>query len=162
MSKKNKKKKQSDQNKQVETKQLEPGKSKEELEAELEDIDSKLESIQKEIVIFNADIQKREKDLIPLKSKIESLENELKELNISGFSKIDTKPFNIQFPSTLLPKIGILYQNKSRDRFLTIQHWEDFEKGKEEANRLNAILCINKQQKKQIQKTDNEENSDVW
>ncbi len=101
------------------------------------------------------------KPLEEIKLSINSLTNELNNLSNSKFERIDLKPIPIQFPLTQLPSVGILYQNKKRERFLGIQFWEELESGKLEAKRLTSILCCNATQKNE-NISDNKNETAVW
>ena len=101
------------------------------------------------------------KPLEEIKLSINSLTNELNNLSNSKFERIDLKPIPIQFPLTQLPSVGILYQNKKRERFLGIQFWEELESGKLEAKRLTSILCCDATQKLE-NTTNNKNETEVW
>ena len=152
----NKIKKQADQ---IESEQKN---SEQEQGDELLKIDLQLESLQKEIETIIEEKEKKEKDLDSFLSIIKNSEKEINDIKSSNLSKIDSKSFDIQFPTTLLPKVGVLYQNKNRERFLTIENWEELEQGKVEAERLNAILCINNKSNSQTQTKVTKEDKTVW
>jgi hypothetical protein len=47
----------------------------------------------------------------------------------------------LSFPKEEPALVGTLY-NKENKRHLAIQYWEEYEKAKQEAERLNAVLCV--------------------
>jgi predicted nucleic acid-binding Zn-ribbon protein len=156
-------KKNSIENKINKQKEGEHKESEQELKEELKKIISNKESLQKEIQPITEEKGQKEKELDLLVSAIDKLKNELKDIENSNLSKIDNKSFSLTFPKTQLPKIGSLFQNKNQERYLTIQNWEELEQGKVEAERLHAILCIDKKSNNQAQTTiAKDDNKTVW
>jgi len=60
-----------------------------------------------------------------------------KQSNTENFKLIEIPDIN-QHPQ--LPQVGNLFQFNSQ-QYLAIQHWEEYEQGKKEAERLKAKLC---------------------
>ena len=125
------------------------------------DFQTQIKNTDNELIRFKNERDVILKPLEEVKLSINTLTNELNNLSNSKFERIDLKPIPIQFPLTPLPCVGILYQNKKRERFLGIQFWEELESGKLEAKRLTSILCCDATQKLE-NTTNNKNETEVW
>jgi hypothetical protein len=100
-----------------------------------------INNIQKQIDSLNSqkESKKKEKDKIA-QSSTTSFLNEL--VGEKKLEKLDSEKLQIvQIPDLKqLPTIGELFQVNSQ-AYLAIEFWEEYDKGKSEATRLNAKLC---------------------
>jgi len=104
--------------------------------------EEKKQKFEKDIKKIEQEIERKEKE----KSKIgDEKEQQISSLDnlISGKenkSKNQKSEFIIPENLLTLPKVGDLYE-QGNQKFLAIEFWEDYEFGKQEAERFNAKLC---------------------
>jgi hypothetical protein len=120
----------------------------------IEEFNIKTQKLDNDISSLRKDVERKTGELSSLQNQLKSPENKnandkkTKSVlagmkggsgkNVSATTDL-VKDLNI--PSlNRLPAIGELYQN-SGNSFLAITQWEEYGEGKEEAARLNAILC---------------------
>jgi hypothetical protein len=113
-------------------------------------IEDEIKNLKKKRNSLKNKIQSKEKEKEKYKEISQSYSSSLNEVigdknvkqNNSTKSQFLQVPDLQDYPS--LPKVGKLYQVKNQ-KFLAIEFWEEYEIGKKEAERLNAILCAIKQ-----------------
>lgn len=108
------------------------------LEDEIQNIDKSIQNLENQKNSKQKEIEKGNNENRRAGSSLDAFSNTgNKQKNQSG-----GKSFELQnLPQ--LPQVGTLYQAGGKS-FLAIEHWEDYEQGKVEANRLKAELCATK------------------
>ena len=89
--------------------------------------------------ILNEEISMIGKDIANLNTKIEEVKNEIEKIEAIEEEKEFIAPITLPF----LPIVGELYE-KERINYLAISFWEEYDTALEEAERLGAVLCANK------------------
>jgi len=119
-------------NKEMEDKKV----AKNGIESDIDKLRNQIKTVTNEISNLNTQLKKPTKEE---KNEGSSLTNILKgggkPQNQSGLVKELAVP---QFPH--LPHTGELFQHNGQN-YLAITYWEDYDKGKSEAKRLDAKLC---------------------
>jgi hypothetical protein len=89
--------------------------------------------------ILNEEISMIGKGIANLNTKIEEVKNEIEKIEAIEEEKEFIAPITLPF----LPIVGELYE-KERINYLAISFWEEYDTALEEAERLGAVLCANK------------------
>ncbi len=109
---------------------------------EISKIEKEISNLKQQIESKRKDKDKVEKDAKEKIEELSSLESLLSGKDIQQPKELKSQAIAVpQLPQ--LPQIGKLYQAGSQS-YLVIEYWEEFEKGKLEAERLKAILCTTK------------------
>ena len=103
--------------------------------------------VEKEIKRLDLEIEKKKKqrNKIGLDDTQNQSSSSLNELVGSKNQSSQNKNKMLTLPKNLLqlPKVGELYE-QGKQKYLAIEYWEDYETGKQEIERFNAILCAKK------------------
>lgn len=89
--------------------------------------------------ILNEEISMIGKGIANLNTKIEEVKKEIEKIEAIEEEKEFIAPITLPF----LPIVGELYE-RERINYLAISFWEEYDTALEEAERLSAVLCANK------------------
>lgn len=89
--------------------------------------------------ILNEEISMIRKGIANLNTKIEEVKKEIEKIEAIEEEKEFIAPITLPF----LPIVGELYE-RERINYLAISFWEEYDTALEEAERLSAVLCANK------------------